>query len=245
MVVKSQWIVSLLIILTLSMKAFAENNGSIQGRVIDQNTKQPLPGATVMIEGTKYGAISDNNGVFLIKDVEEDIYLLRVSYMGYQSFVKPNVRVIRNKTTLTDEIALSETSLELGTVVVSTGAFHDDAKQPVSNFSYSNEEIERNPGSAGDVFRALATMPGVSIGSGGEFAAFSVRGGSPRENLSSWTTSRFPRSRIWRAEEPRRKLDRADDSASLHRRCSTRLTFKPGVLVPTMVGKMLRWSLCI
>ncbi len=43
------------------------------------------------------------------------------------------------------------------------------------------EEIRRNPGSAGDVFRALDVLPGVVAT--GEFSNFTVRGNGPRDNL--------------------------------------------------------------
>src|SRR5262249_25090670 len=57
-----------------------------------------------------------------------------------------------------------------------------DVDAPVGHFDYTGEEIRRTPGAAGDIFRAIETLPGVSS-SGGEFSAFSVRGGGPRDNL--------------------------------------------------------------
>src|SRR5690606_41487369 len=43
------------------------------------------------------------------------------------------------------------------------------------------EVIRWNPGSAGDVFRALDILPGVVAT--GEFSNFTVRGNGPRDNL--------------------------------------------------------------
>lgn len=53
---------------------------------------------------------------------------------------------------------------------------------PVSMYSFSREEISRNPGSQGDIFRAIGMLPGVSS-SGGEYAAISVRGQGTRDNI--------------------------------------------------------------
>jgi hypothetical protein len=50
------------------------------------------------------------------------------------------------------------------------------------------EEIRRNPGSAGDVFRALDVLPGVV--STGEFSSFAVRG-----SWSASATYSYPRAR--------------------------------------------------
>ena len=47
--------------------------------------------------------------------------------------------------------------------------------------SFDREEIRRAPGSAGDVLRAIDSLPGVAAT--GEFASFSVRGRGPRDNL--------------------------------------------------------------
>ncbi|HET6512081.1 MAG TPA: TonB-dependent receptor [Candidatus Kapabacteria bacterium] len=164
-----------------------ENLGSIRGRIVDKDTRQPLIGASVVLlsntqEGPKLGARTNNEGVFTIKNVPEDLYKLRISSMGYLTFIETDVRVIRNKATQIEDIALVGTKIEGDTAIVTTSLTVDDPIRPVSNYQYSAGEIRRSPGAAGDIFRAIETLPGVS-GSGGEYSAFSVRGGSPRENI--------------------------------------------------------------
>ena len=182
---RSYYFVTLLF-LSLFSTSFAEKTedikGSIIGRVIDKATKQPLPGANVLVIGTDWGAATDNEGRFLIPNLAENIYKLKVIYIGYSSFIETDVRVIRNKTTHVEDIELIQTTVESGIVVVTSGVFDEGDQIPVSNFTYTREEIIRSPGSAGDIFRAMETLPGVST-SGGEFSAFSVRGGSPKENI--------------------------------------------------------------
>lgn len=53
---------------------------------------------------------------------------------------------------------------------------------PVSTYSFSREEISRNPGAQGDIFRAIGILPGVSS-SGGQFSAIAVRGQGIRDNV--------------------------------------------------------------
>jgi hypothetical protein len=157
--------------------------GSIRGRIVDKDTRQPLIGASVVIiENTKLGARTNNEGVFVIKNVPEDLYKIRISSLGYLTFLRSDVRVIRNKVTQLEDIALTITRLQVDTAIVTTSLTVDDPVRPVSNYQYSAGEIRRSPGAAGDIFRAIETLPGVS-GSGGEYSSFSVRGGSPRENI--------------------------------------------------------------
>jgi outer membrane receptor protein involved in Fe transport len=158
------------------------NTGSIRGKIIDRDTKQPVIGASVVVVDRKSGARTNSEGVFTIKNLPEDIYKLRISSLGYLTFLKTDVRVIRHKTTQIEDVLLVETMIQGDSILVTTGLEVDDPVRPVSNYQYSAGEIRRSPGAAGDIFRAIETLPGVS-GSGGEFSAFSVRGGSPRENI--------------------------------------------------------------
>jgi len=53
----------------------------VKGRIMDAVSGNPLPGVTILVKGSKQGAVSDNNGDFRIS-VAADAVLL-VSYMGY------------------------------------------------------------------------------------------------------------------------------------------------------------------
>ena len=158
---------------------WAVENGQIAGRVIDRASQQPMSGANIQLLGTQLGTLTGADGSFVIKAVAENIYKLQVSFIGYQTYIETDVRVVRNKSTYIEEIELSQGSIELNSVVVTSGFAEDDDEAPVSNFKYSREQIFRTPGSTGDIFRAIEALPGVST-SGGEFSAFSVRGGTHR-----------------------------------------------------------------
>ena len=73
--------------------------GKIVGKVYDASTKEPLPGANVIIEGTTMGAASDVNGNFLIIGVPPGIYTLRATMIGYRDYRIQHVRVMTDKTT--------------------------------------------------------------------------------------------------------------------------------------------------
>ena len=131
---------------------------------------------------TNQGSTTDESGKYIISDIKENIYKLKISYMGYGAHIETDVRVIRGKTFYVKEIELSELPLETKDITVTSGYFNDGKDMPVSNYSYTREEIVRAPGAMGDVFRTVESLPGVST-SGGEFSAFSVRGDTPMDNI--------------------------------------------------------------
>ena len=56
----------------------------ITGKVLDKNTKEPLPGATVKIKGTTIGTAADIDGSFKLT-VLEDNRELEITFIGYAS----------------------------------------------------------------------------------------------------------------------------------------------------------------
>ena len=176
----------------MSTFAQANYNGRICGKIIDQAIKQSLMGANIMLPGTVRGTTTDVDGNFFISDIEEGIYKIEVRYIGYINYIKPDIRVVRGKTTYIEEIGLSQDIIEFEAVTISAGAFEEDKDNPVSSFKYTRQEIRRNPGAAGDIFRAIESFPGVST-SGGEFSAFSVRGAGPQDNIILVDNIPFPR----------------------------------------------------
>ena len=83
---------------------------TITGRVIDQATKEAMAyAAAILIKDgiTITGVITDENGLFELKDIANGEYILRISYVGY--------------TTLDVPIKLKEsTTLQLGIQVIGT-----------------------------------------------------------------------------------------------------------------------------
>ncbi len=59
----------------------------IKGQVLDRDTNEPLPFATVQIQDTNIGAISDESGKFIITNVCDDEVHLEVRFLGYKTFI--------------------------------------------------------------------------------------------------------------------------------------------------------------
>lgn len=59
-------------------------NSIIKGKLVDENNK-PIAYATVMLEGTSIGNISQDSGDYILRDVQPGKYTLKVSFIGYKN----------------------------------------------------------------------------------------------------------------------------------------------------------------
>lgn len=89
----------LLVMLLMIPGLLLAQTGKITGKVIDRESKEPLIGASVAIDGTNLGAVTDINGTYTILSVPPGAYTLRASYVGYQTISITNVRVSTGLTT--------------------------------------------------------------------------------------------------------------------------------------------------
>ncbi|MFO7447049.1 MAG: carboxypeptidase-like regulatory domain-containing protein, partial [Ignavibacteriaceae bacterium] len=73
--------------------------GSLSGKVTDLQTGEPLIGANVLITGSSFGAATDVDGNYQIRNLNAGTYEVRASYVGYQSITVSNVRITTDLTT--------------------------------------------------------------------------------------------------------------------------------------------------
>ncbi len=91
--------------------------GSIVGTVVDMGKDETLVGASVIIEGTFKGTITDFDGKFKLENLEPGIYSVQASFISYKPTILDGIRVEANKTT-TVSIELEEITTELEGVTV-------------------------------------------------------------------------------------------------------------------------------
>lgn len=80
----------ILAILTFHLWAYAQESPcgrSVAGRVLDIDTNEPLPFATVSIAGTSSGTITNEDGFFTLTDICDEEIDLEVRFLGYKSIV--------------------------------------------------------------------------------------------------------------------------------------------------------------
>ncbi len=94
----------LLMILTISLASWAQQN--IKGKVVDSEGL-PLPGATVVLQGTTLGVITNNDGTYLIKAPSKGV--LEFSFVGMLNVAeKINCRTTIDVSMKQDAIGLEE-----------------------------------------------------------------------------------------------------------------------------------------
>lgn len=155
---------------------YAGTSGKIVGKVTDFETGQPLPGVTVMIEGTNMGAATQLDGTYTILNVPAGTYSLRFSMVGYARTVVQSVRVEIDLTT-TVNVQLKASEVITHEVVIS-------AQRPVvtkdvsaSEFNIQTRHVQTLP--AQTVTDVLTLQAGVEWSSSGII----VRGGGANQTV--------------------------------------------------------------
>ncbi|MFB6317938.1 TonB-dependent receptor domain-containing protein [Saccharicrinis sp. FJH54] len=159
-------IFSLLMILTFTLSIHAsELTQNIRGKIIDEVTGYPIPGANVILIGTEpvVGTTTDANGYFNIPDVPVGRQSIRISFIGYESRTISNLLLSSAKETFM-EIKLTEKVTSINEVTVKSFTKKEEALNEmamISSRSFSVEETERFAGSLGDPARMVANYAGV------------------------------------------------------------------------------------
>lgn len=186
--------VLLFITFICSLATFAQN-GNIKGVIADENGIA-VPGATVIIEELKKGAVSDFDGTFTIIGIPEGTYHLSIKYLGYSDFKKE--AVVSNSETTTLYVTLSSKSTELDEVEITGYALGGQAralniqknKQNITNI-VSTDQIGKFPDA--NIGDAVKRIPGITMQvDQGEARNIIIRGLSPQLNSVTLNGSRIP-----------------------------------------------------
>lgn len=139
-----------------SMPQAVQQNGNhkVTGRVVD-SAGEPLIGATIMVEGTKEGAVTDIDGNFTINTASKA--KLVISYVGYTTQTIP----VGDKTTI--DVTLKEVANTMNEVVVTALGIKRAEKALSYNVqSVGSNELTRNK-DANFVNSLNGKVAGVSI----------------------------------------------------------------------------------
>ena len=100
----------------ISLTAIAQN-GTIQGLVTDQMSNESLVGATIMLEGTIVGTITDFDGNYILGKITPGTYNIRCSFISYEPITIENVEIQADQT-LEFNFDLSESTLQIEDIQV-------------------------------------------------------------------------------------------------------------------------------
>ncbi|MCB0706800.1 MAG: TonB-dependent receptor [Saprospiraceae bacterium] len=169
------------LLLALCMPVFlSAQTGVVTGYITDAFTNQPIGFANVIIPGTGFGTISEDDGSYRIEGVPPGLYDVRASFVGYTEKTAYEIAVTNSKPAVVD-FKLEEFSSELEEVVVTASPFKKTAESPVSLRTIGVAEIQRNPGGNRDISKVVQSLPGVTTVSSFRNDLI-IRGGAPNEN---------------------------------------------------------------
>ncbi|MFZ4262535.1 TonB-dependent receptor [Sphingobacterium sp. HJSM2_6] len=115
-------ILFILLIITIGQSnLFAQIRGQITN-----HKKEPIPNATVKIDGTGQGTSTDSLGNFFIENANKNIAHLHISAIGYQHLKKP---IDASNLSTSIQIQLQEDNLNLNEVVVSASRYGMERKK--------------------------------------------------------------------------------------------------------------------
>lgn len=156
--------------------------GRVRGYVFDAQTKEPLPFVNVVLESDrKIGTITNEDGFFVLPNVNTGTYTLKISLIGYET-VSKQVTIVANRV-INERIGLRPSSEFLGEVEISAQKIEAQTKIQTGVISLNPKKIESfSAGGDADIIRAIQVLPGV-VSTGDQGGQVFIRGGAPIQNL--------------------------------------------------------------
>ena len=93
------------------------SKGSLYGSVSNQDG-EPLPWATVLLENTRYGVQTDENGNYRISNIPNGDYVVTVSYVGFKT-LSDKISITKKRKDIQMDFTLEENAEHLDEVTVS------------------------------------------------------------------------------------------------------------------------------
>jgi len=152
----------------------------ISGKIVEEKSGEPLPFATVVIQGTLSGTTSNADGYFTILETPRQGMKLEISYVGYET----GIFEIDLKSSDNLVVRLNPLISTLEEVVISADTYKFlNVSSGVSTATISTKQLALLPTiGETDIFRSLQLLPGV-VGTNENSSGLYVRGGTPDQNL--------------------------------------------------------------
>ncbi|WP_281616170.1 TonB-dependent receptor [Flammeovirga sp. SubArs3] len=174
----------LFFILLLNQTSFGQTF-SIQGKVIDKVSQQPIIGAAIQIEDSSpvVGGITDEEGVFVISNLKLGRYTILIQSIGYKNIRQTEVLVSgEGKNQINFEMEEQVTTLDNITISATNDKDASNVMSVVSNRSFTIEESNRFAGGLSDPSRVAYNFAGVTF-SAPQDNGVVIRGNSPTSVL--------------------------------------------------------------
>lgn len=159
----------ILISLLLVQDILGQKQITLTGKILNENN-EPLAGASIIIEETGYGTITNYDGSFLLKVPEDTLINLIISHVGYE-IIKKSIKTDKNIYIVEKLYPQVKKIDEVQIIGKKDISFEKIDLKTIKNLPVPSQNIEYLLGSLGAIIR-------------NEFSSqYSIRGGSYDENL--------------------------------------------------------------
>ncbi|WP_461640404.1 TonB-dependent receptor [Labilibaculum euxinus] len=180
--------VILVLLLSISSISVFAQKGSAKGNVKDGKTGEALIGASVYVDGTTIGTVTDFDGNYALPNIPAGVVTLKCSFISYETLSKENISVNEGNPVSVDFV-LGSSTVELNDVKVFAKAKResevvlllDQKKSAVIKQSIGAQELA-NQG-VSDAAAAAAKITGISKQEGTN--GLNVRGLGDRYNSTT------------------------------------------------------------
>lgn len=152
--------VTFIFLCCVSFLLHAQRSGTLKGRIVDFDTKESLPGATVqLLKNLSKGAFSDVEGNYTL-ELDSGEHKVIFAFVGLRSDTQ-NVVILPGQITELN-ITLKPIAKMLETIVVSSGKFEQKLEELTVSMEVIKSDLIHNKNST-SIETALEQAPGVSI----------------------------------------------------------------------------------
>ncbi len=152
---------SILCVIFGTMNSYSQTTGKLAGKVLDDETGEPLVAANVVLEGTAMGASVDADGEFFVINILPGEYNVSVQMIGYETVLFENVRISVNRTYYL-EARLKPGLLQGEEIVVTASAVSMKKDQTSSIRNISSNDMAYLP--VENISGVVSYQPGVVVG---------------------------------------------------------------------------------
>ena len=146
---------------------------TLTGKVLDSDTREPLPGATVQIQNSTVAAVADESGVFVFHNVVDAKVTLVARFVGYSELIQA---VDLQKSTTVELLLMASSMLTDNVIVTATRA---SDKSPMT-FSLIDKVSIQKQNFGQDLPMIMNWMPSVvttsDAGAGVGYTGIRIRG---------------------------------------------------------------------
>ncbi len=174
------FLIGISLLFALASNAAAQRS-DIRGVVTDSASGENIPYATVSVVGTNRGAVTNNNGFYLIANLPEGKYTITANSIGYDELSKQIT--VKTGQPQTVNFRLQSAPVEVNEVVITGGRKTEIEEISTSVHVMSQQELKKVPVTAqDDLLRSIQIIPGI-VTSADVSSKFYVRGGAGDQNL--------------------------------------------------------------